>query len=324
MRRRCAIAVLGGAVALWPAVLRAQQPVPVVGFIRNASFDGTAPLVAAFREGLREMGFVEGQNVAIEFRSAEGHNDRLPSVAAELVRRPVSVVVGNPVSVLAVKALTTTIPIVFASGGDPVRDGLVESLSRPGGNVTGVTFLNSLLSAKQLELLRELMPGVRTVAFLLDATITSARTVAADANAAADALGMRLVTAEASSAPEIDAAFIQFAERRVAALLVSGAAFFLSRHEQIVALAARHALPTIYENRAYVAAGGLMSYSGSITEGYRQAGIYVGRILSGAVPADLPVVLGTRLQLVINLQTARALGVTILQSILARAVEVFV
>ncbi len=319
--RRHALAILAQAGTAF-AVAAHAQAVPVVGFMRSASFDGAAPLVAAFRDGLREAGFVEGRNVAIEFRSADGHNDRLPAVAAALVEQRVSVIFGNSVAILAARSATSAIPLVFASGGDPVREGLVASLNRPGGNVTGVNFLNSTLSAKQLELLRELIPNLRTVGILLDATNAAAVSMAADAAAAARTLGIQFASVPASSAEQIDAAFARFQAERVEALYVAGAAFFVSRMEQIVALSARHRLPTVYENREYVVGGGLMSYSGSITDGYRQAGVYVGRILGGASPADLPVVLGTRIEFAINLRTARALGITIPPTLLVRADEV--
>jgi putative ABC transport system substrate-binding protein len=318
--RRALLAALGGAAG-WVRAPRAHaQPVPAIGFLRDASFDGTADLVAAFQAGLAEAGYVGGQNVAIEFSSAEGNNERVSSLVADLVRRPVAVIFANGPALLAAKATTATIPIVFATGSDPVREGYVASFNRPGGNVTGVTFLSNTLQTKQLELLRELMPGAATVALLVDASNPSS--VIADASAGAAALGFRVVAASAGSARDIDAAFSTFAQQRVAAVLVVGAGFFFSRHQQIVSLAMQHALPAIYENRAYVADGGLMSYSSSITEAYRLAGSYVGRILRGASPGDLPVIRGTRFDLTINLRTARSLGLTFPPTLLARADEV--
>jgi putative tryptophan/tyrosine transport system substrate-binding protein len=321
MRRRNFVAVLGGA-ASWPLAAHAQlPPMPVIGFLRTA-FDGADDFVAAFRRGLRETGFIEGQNVTIEFRSAENRNDRLPALVAELLRIPVNIIVGNSPSALAAKAASTTVPIVFAAGGDPVREGLVASLNRPGGNVTGVTFLNNTLSAKQLELLRELVPAATTIGLLADSTNSSAPFVIADVQEAARALGVRIVVANFRSEQEIDAAFARFEQQQAAAFMVSGGPLALSRRHQIIALAARHALPAMYENRAFTAAGGLMSYSGSIPEAYRQVGVYAGRILRGVSPAELPVMQSTRVELVINLRTARTLGLTVPLSLMVSADEV--
>jgi putative ABC transport system substrate-binding protein len=323
MKRREVISLLGGAAAVWPAAARAQQPaMPVIGFLRSSSFDGAAELVAAFRQGLREAGYVEGQNVVIEFRSAEGHNDRLPTLVADLIGLPVNVIVGNGPSALAAKAATTTLPIVFAYGGDPIREGLVTSLNRPGANVTGIIFFNSLLAAKQLELLRDLVPTATVVGFLVDTTLPGAVSAEIDAQAAARALGIRLIVANADSEHDIDAAFDVLVQRQAGALLTLVGPLFLSRSHQIVALAARLAVPTLYSQRDFVNAGGLMSYGGDFPDAYRQAGVYAGRILGGASPADLPVMLGTRVELAINLRTARALGITIPPALLARADEV--
>jgi putative ABC transport system substrate-binding protein len=323
MRRREVIPILGGAALAWPMASPAQQSaMPVIGFVRSASFDGTAELVAAFRQGLRDAGYVEGQNVVIVFRSAEGRNDRLPTLVADLIRLPVNVIVGNDASALAAKQATTTVPIVFSTGGDPVSLGLVPSLNRPGSNLTGVTFLNSALAAKQVELLGELLPTAPSAALLLDTFNPSAMAVETDALTAARAMGIRLIVAPANSERAIDTAFGTVVQRQVGAVLILGGAFFLSRTHQIVALAAQHMLPAIYSSRAYVAAGGLMSYSGNQADGYRQMGFYSGRILDGARPTDLPVVRGTRVELAINLTTARALGLTIPPTLLARADDV--
>jgi putative ABC transport system substrate-binding protein len=320
MRRREFIALLGSAV--WPLAAHAQRPaMPVIGFVR-VSFGGADDFVAAFRQGLTETGYVEGQNVAIEFRSAEGRGDRMPALIDELLRIPVNLIVGAVASALAAKAATTTVPIVFATGGDPVRDGLVASLNRPGGNVTGVTFLNATLGAKQLEFVRELAPAATTIGLLADATNSSVLLTVADMREAARALGIRLVVVNASSEQDIDAAFATFVQDRAGAFVIAGGEFLLSRRQQIVALAARHALPAMYENRAFTAAGGLASYSGSIPDAYRQAGVYAGRILRGASPADLPVMQSTRVELAINLSTARTLGLTVPLSLLVSADQV--
>jgi putative ABC transport system substrate-binding protein len=322
MRRRQVIGGLGVALAR-PIAARAQPPsLPVIGFLRAGSFEGAGGNIAGFRQGLGESGYVEGRNVAIEFRSAGGQVDRLPALVDDLLRRPVAVIVGNPPAALVAKGATTTIPILFASGGDPVSEGLVTSLSRPGGNVTGVTFLNSTLGAKQLELLRELVPAVTAVGFLADATNTSAIAATAEVQAAARALGIHIVVANVAGDRDIEAAFANVGRQQVGAVVSFGASLFASRRGQIVALAAEHALPAIYDTRDYVAAGGLMSYGGSVVDAYRQVGIYAGRILGGASPADLPVVQSTRLELAINLRTARALGLTIPPILLARADEV--
>ncbi len=324
MRRRAFIAFVGGAAlaAAWPLAGRAQQAMPVIGFLRSASFDNATPLVAAFRQGLGETGYVEGRNVVIEFRSAEGRNDRLPGLAAELVRLPVAVIVCNVVAASAAKAATTTVPILFATGSDPVQDGLVASLSRPGGNITGVSFLGNALGAKQLELLRELVPTARTVAVLVDTNFSGAVSEVRDIEAAARTVGQQILVLGATSERDLDAASATLARRRADALLVEGSAFFLSQRDRLIALAARHAVPAIYQLPEFVAAGGLMSYGASISDAYRQAGIYAGKILNGAKPADLPVQQSTKVELAINLKTAKALGITIPQSILYRADEV--
>lgn len=323
MKRREFITLIGGAAVVWPLPLplRAQQPAtPVIGFLRSTSFAEATPIVTAFRQGLKDNGFIEGQNVAIEFRSAEGRVERLPTLVADLIRLPVAVIVGNTPSALAAKAATTTIPIVFATGGDPVREGFVSSLSRPEGNVTGVSFLSSTLASKMLELLRELLPATTTIAVLVDRNNPDA--VSGRTNVQAAAPGQQIIALNASSERELDTVFAALAQNRVGAIIALGGAFFFSRRDQIVALAARYSVPAIYAQPAFVAAGGLMSYGSNITDGYRQAGTLVGKILKGAKPADLPVQLGVKVELLINLRTAKALGLKVPTSILLRADQV--
>jgi putative ABC transport system substrate-binding protein len=322
MRRREFIAGLGGAAA-WPLVARAQQPgMPVVGFLNNASPDGYAPMVAAFRQGLKETGYVEGQNVAIEYRWADGQYDRLPAMAAELVRRPVAVIVANGPGVLAAKAATTTIPIVFTTGSDPVQIGLVASLSRPGGNVTGVTQLSVEVGPKRLELAHELVPTATLIALLVNPTNPNAETQFRDMQAAARILGVQLHVLHASTERDFDTVFATLAQLRAGTLVIGTDGFFNGWLERLAALALRQAVPTIYQERAFAAAGGLMSYGGSAPDIYRLAGVYTGRILKGDKPADLPVQQVTRIELIINLKTAKALGLTIPTALLVRADEV--
>jgi putative ABC transport system substrate-binding protein len=322
LRRREFIALIGGAAA-WPLAARAQQPaMPVIGFLRNTPSAPFAHIVTAFRRGLNEVGFVEGQNVAIEQRWAEGQDDRLPALVADLVRRKVAVIVANNPGALAAKAAATTIPIVFATGSDPVRDGLVASLNRPGGNVTGVVFITSVLGAKRLELLRQLVPKATTIAMLVRPDTTETEAERIDVQNAAQALGQELVLFDVTSGRDIEAAFATFVERRAGGLLVGTGPFLTSNRERVVALAARHGIPAIYPLREYASAGGVMSYGTSISDAYRQSGVYAGRILKGEKPADLPVIQSTKFELVLNLQTAKALGIDVPDKLLALADEV--
>jgi ABC-type uncharacterized transport system substrate-binding protein len=323
IKRREVITLLGGA-ATWPLAARAEQSaMPVVAFLHSTfTFADAAPRVAAFGQGLKEAGFIEGQNVAIEYHSAEGQMDRLPVLVADLLRRQIALIVGNTPTALAAKAATTTVPLVFVTGGDPVRLGLVASLNRPGGNVTGVSFIASELGAKRLALLRELLPGVARIAVLVDPKWPLTERFVSELRAAASAAGQQIEVLHASTGREIETAFTALVQREAGALLGGTGASLQSRREQIVALAARHRIPAIYVLRDYVAAGGLMSYAPSITDAYRQAGIYAGRILKGEKPGDLPVMLPTRFELVINLKTAKALGLEIPDKLLALADEV--
>ena len=322
--RREVITLLGGA-ATWPVAVRAQQPaMPVIGFLRSTTAADAVHLLGAFRQGLSELGFVEGQNVAIEYRWGAYQTDQLPALAADLVRRQVAVIVATDLqATLEFKVATTRIPIVFIIGNDPVRSGVVNSLNRPEGNVTGVSFVNADLGTKRLGLLHEVVPNVAVIAVLVDANNPESETVVMrDAQEGARAFGWQIVVAKVASERDFDHAFATFAQQKVGALLVTGGPFFNGRRRRIAALAIRHAVPAIYAVREYVEAGGLMSYGTSQTDAYRHAGAYVGRILKGAKPAELPVLLPTKFELVINLATAKALGLEIPASLLARADEV--
>ena len=325
MRRREFIALLGGTAAAWPLATRAQQPaMPVIGFMSGRAPQDSAHLVSAFRQGLAETGFVEGQTVTIEFRWANGDYDRLPALAADLVSRKVAVLVGvgGDVSALAAKKATATIPVVFGMGADPVKAGLVASFNRPGGNATGFTLLTSEMESKRLGLLREIVPAVQLIGILVNPKFPSSSQEVNDLELAAKGIGQRLFVASANDDAELDAALTSLGQQRVGALLVTAAPFFDTRLERVVGFAAQNRLPAIYQFREYAVAGGLISYGPDIVESYRNAGDYVGRILKGEKPADLPVLQPTKYDFVINLKTAKALGLTVPPTLLAEAGEV--
>ncbi len=325
MDRRTFIGRVAGGLLAVPFGSRAQNPsLPVIGFLNSASADGFAYLVAAFRQGLKETGHVDGQNVAIEYRWAEGHLDRLPAMAGELVQRRVALIAagGNRRARLAAKAATATIPIVFVTGGDPVKEGLVASLSRPGGNITGVTVPTNVLDVKRLELLNQAVPPAAAIAILVNPANGYIEAQLKDLRAAAGTMGRKIHILNATSEREIDAGFASLGPLRAGGLVVAADPLFNSWRAQLVELAARHRIPAIFEWREFAAAGGLMSYGSNIANGYREMGVYAGRILKGAKPADLPVLQAAKFELVVNLNAAKALGLTIPQSLLLRADEV--
>ena len=323
MRRREFITLLSGAAAAWPLAARAQQSaMPVVGFLRSTPSAPFQNLVVAFGQGLKEEGFVEGQNAVVDYRYADNQIDRLPALVADLIHRPVAVIVGDNISAIVARHATMTVPIVFATGGGAVRNGIVASLSRPGANVTGISFFSGGLGSKRLELLRQLVPRGATIAMLADPDTPTSAAEQMEVQAAAKTIGQQLINLDARSDADIESAFVTIVQRQAGALLVGAGAFLNSRREQIAALAARHELPAMYFSREAVVAGGLMSYGASVTEAYRQAGVYAGRILKGEKPADLPLMRSTKFELVINLKTAKVLGLDVPPTLLARADEV--
>jgi putative ABC transport system substrate-binding protein len=323
MKRREFITLLGGTAAIWPLAARAQSTMPVIGFLNGASPGGFAPMVTAFLGGLKEAGYAEGQNVAIEYRWAEGKYDQLPALAADLIRRHVSVIAatGTPANLMA-KNATAEIPIVFTTGSDPVALGLVDSLNRPGGNVTGVTQLTGEVAPKRVELAHEMFPAAKIIALLVNPTNPTAETLTTASRAAAATLGLQIEVLKASTEAEVDDAFAAVPQKRAAALVICADAFFNSNPELLAAQALRHSVPAIYEFRRFAAAGGLMSYGGSILDSYRLAGVYIGRILKGEKPAEMPVQQSTKVELIVNLKTSKALGLTVPISLLGRADEV--
>jgi putative tryptophan/tyrosine transport system substrate-binding protein len=323
LRRREFMTLVGGAALAWPHAARAQrQTIPVVGFLNSASADGYAAMAAAFREGLKEAGYVVGQNVAIEYRWAENQYDRLPAFAADLASRKVAVIFANSPSIAPARAATQTIPITFMSGDDPVRLGFVASLNRPGGNTTGVAILSGELAAKRFGVLLELVPKAKAIAILVNSAWPASARFQADVEAVARQVGQPLQVLQANNEREIEGAFASMSQARAEALLVGPGPFLDSRRDLLVSLAAKAAVPAAYETRATAVAGGLVSYGASVQEGYRQAGIYTGRVLKGEKPADMPIMLPTKLELVINLKTAKTLGLSVPANLIALADEV--
>jgi putative ABC transport system substrate-binding protein len=325
MKRREFITLLGGAAAAWPLAARAQQPaVPVIGLIDSTAPEAHPNLLRSFRQGLSETGYVEGRNVVIEYRWSDGQYDRIPQLAADLVRRQVTVIAtidGSP-SALAAKAATSTIPVVFRIGADPVALGLVTSLNRPGGNVTGVTSLTVEVGPKRLEVLHELVPAATVMALLINPSTPFAETLSRDAQAAAHTFGLQLRMLQATTDRELNSILADLPRLKVGGLVIGSDVFFNSRSEQLAALTLRHAMPAVYQYRAFVAAGGLMSYGGSLEDSYRLAGIYTGRVIKGERPGDLPVQQSTKVEMFLNLKTANALRLTVPLSLLGRADEV--
>jgi putative tryptophan/tyrosine transport system substrate-binding protein len=322
LKRRDFIALLGGAAAAWPLAARAQQPVPVIGFLNTRGPEQDAHLLAAFRQGLRETGYVEGRNVTIDYRWAEGHNNRLPALAADLVRRQVTVIAANSQATVAAKAATSTIPIVFITGADPVQVGFISSLNRPGGNLTGVTSLDTELGRKRLQLLHELLPNAGTIAALVNPTFPGSDIQTKDLQVAASALDIQLQILNASAERDINRVFTDLTRLQAGGLVIGNDPFFNSWSKQLGAVALRHRVPAIYEFRPFVEAGGLISYGGNIAELYRLLGVYAARILKGEKPADLPVQQATKVEMIINLKTAKALGLAIPLPLIGRADEV--
>jgi putative ABC transport system substrate-binding protein len=323
MKRREFITLLGGAATTWPLTAGAQQPMPVIGLLSSASSNDYAPMIAALRKSLSETGYVEGQNVTIEYRWADEQYDRLPALAADLVRRQVTLIVAaSTPAALAAKPATKKIPIVFAIGGDPVRTGLVDSLSRPGGNLTGAAHINVETAPKRLELLHELVPTEKVIGLLINPTNPVAKSVTTDVQAAAGSLGLELKVVHARTDEELDTVFSSLPGMRVGALVIGTDPFFTSRSEKLGVMSLRLVVPAIYQYRAFAEAGGVMSYGGSITDSYYHAGLYVGRILKGEKPGDLPVQLSTKVELFLNLKSAKALGLNVPLSLLGRADEV--
>jgi ABC-type uncharacterized transport system substrate-binding protein len=325
MRRREFLGVLGSAAAAWPLAARAQQPaMPVIGFLHTASAVQVTPQLEGFRRGLAESGYVVAQDVAIEYRWADGHFDRLPALAAELVQRRVTVLIsgGGPKTALAVKAATSEIPILFVMTDDPVKHGVVASLNRPGGNITGATFFSTALVAKRLELLRELVPAADGIVFLTDPNDIESELEARDLQSAAQAMRQQITILKAANVSDLDAVFAGLVQPRTKAILVGSNVFFVAVRDQLAVLAARYAVPIVYPGRLFVASGGLASYGTSLPEAYRQIGLYAGRILKGEKPANLPVVQPTKFETIVNLKTAKALGLVVPYNLLARADEV--
>jgi ABC-type uncharacterized transport system substrate-binding protein len=322
MKRRDFITLLGGAASLPFAASAQQSAMPVIGFLRSTPLSTSTSLVAAFRQGLNESGLNEGKNVAVEFRSADNQIDLLPGLVDELVRLPVNVIVANVLAVLAAKNTTSAVPIVFVTGSDPVKDGLVASLNRPGGNITGVSFVSGALATKRFEILRQLTPNAKIIAMLVQLDADESVLEQRDVQAAARAARQQLIVFDVNSAADIESAFATMSTRGVGSLYVGTGPFTTSHREQLTELAARNAIPAMYSLREFVAAGGLMSYGASITDAYRQAGIYAARILKGEKPADLPVMQSTKFDFVINLKAAKALGLTVPPSMIALADEV--